>query len=78
MSIPTVDSILYGGKSAVVSDLAGLNAMLSNDNAEVSVTLSDDVAVNASITVPESTKVKLDLGGKTLSAPGSALRVHGG
>lgn len=78
MSIPTVDSILYGGKSAVVSDVAGLNAMLANDNAEVNVTLSDDVAVNTLITVPEGKKLNLDLGGNSLSASGIALYANGG
>lgn len=78
MSIPTVDSILYGGKSAVVSDVAGLNAMLANDNAEVTVTLSDDVAVNAIVTVPEGKKLNLDLGGNSLSASGIALYANGG
>ena len=78
MSIPTVDSILYGGKSAVVSDVAGLNAMLANDNAEVTVTLSDDVAVNTIVTVPEGKKLNLDLGGNSLSASGIALYANGG
>ena len=78
MSIPTVDSILYGGKSAVVSDVAGLNAMLANDNAEVTVTLSDDVAVNTLITVPQGKKLNLDLGGNSLSASGIALYANGG
>lgn len=78
MSIPTVDSILYGGKSAVVSDVSGLNAMLANDNAEVNVTLSDDVAVTSSIVVPEGKKLNLDLGGNSLSASGIALSVNGG
>ena len=78
MSIPTVDSILYGGKSAVVSDVSGLNAMLANDNAEVNVTLSDDVVVTSSIVVPEGKKLNLDLGGNSLSASGIALSVNGG
>ena len=78
MSIPTVDSILYGGKSAVVSDIAGLNAMLANENAEVNVTLSDDMAVNTLITVPEGKKLNLDLGGNSLSASGVALYANGG
>ena len=78
MSIPTVDSILYGGKSAVVSDVAGLNAMLANDNAEVTVTLSDDVAVNTLITVPQGKKLNLDLGGNSLSASGVAVYADGG
>ena len=78
MSIPTVDSILYGGKTAVVNDIAGLNAMIANDNAEVNVTLNDDVAVNTIITVPEGKKLNLDLGGNSLSASGIALNINGG
>ena len=78
MSIPTVDSILYGGKSAVVSDAAGLNAMLANDNAEVNVTLSDDVSLSTIITVPEGKKLNLDLGGNSLSASGVAVFADGG
>ena len=78
MSIPTVDSILYGGKSAVVSDLAGLSAMLANDNAEVDVVLSDDVALTSIVTVPAGKKLNLDLGGNSLSASGIALNVNGG
>ena len=76
--IPTVDAILYSGKSAVVSDLAGLSAMLANDNDEVSVTLSDDVALNSIITVPEGKKLNLDLGGNAISASGMALNITGG
>ena len=78
MSITTVESILYSGKTAVVSDLSGLNAMLSNDNAVVNVTLIDDVVANTIITVPEGKKLNLNLGGNTLSASGLALNVDGG
>lgn len=78
ISIPTVDSILYGGKCAVVSDLAGLNAMLANDNAEVDVTLSNDVVLTSIVTVPEGKKLNLDLGGNSLSASAVALYVNGG
>ena len=78
MSIPTVDSILYGGKTAVVNDVAGLKAMLDNDNDEVNVTLSGDVALNSIVTVPEGKKLNLNLGGNSLSASGIALNVNGG
>ena len=78
MSIPTVDSILYGGKNAVVSDIAGLKAMLANDKPEVNVTLSDDVALDSIITVPEGKKLNLDLGGNSMSASGIAIYVNGG
>ena len=78
MSIPTVDSILYGGKSAVVSDLAGLKAMISNAEDEVTVVLNDDVAITSVISVPEGKKLNLDLGGNSLGASGVALNVTGG
>ena len=64
MSIPTVDSILYCGKSAVVSDIAGLNAMLANDEPEVTITLNQDIT-NV-ISIPEGKKVNLNLGGNTV------------
>lgn len=76
--IPTVDSILYSGKSAVISDVAGLKAMLANDKPEVNVTLSDDVALNEFITVPAGKKLNLDLGGNALGASGIALYANGG
>lgn len=72
IAIPVVDSILYGGNSAVVADIAGINAMLANDEAEVSITLADDV--NEIITVPVGKKVHLDLGGNEVRG----LTVEGG
>ena len=78
LTIPQVDAILYGGKSAVVSDVAGLKAMLANDNAEVSVTLSENVALDSIVTVPEGKKLNLDLGGNSMSASGVAIYVNGG
>ncbi len=76
MSIPTVDSILYGGKSAVVSDIAGINAMLANDEPEVTVVLNDNIT--SSISVPAGKKVILDLGGnsaRTVNAVGEGSEV---
>lgn len=78
MSIPTVDSILYGGKRAIVSDSAAINAMLANNNAEVDVVLSDDVALDEFITVPAGKKLNLDLGGNSLGASSIALYADGG
>ena len=78
MSIPTVDSILYGGKNAVVNDIAGLNAMISNSNAVVNVTLNDDIAPSQMISVPSGKKLNLDLGGNTIGTSGIALNVNGG
>lgn len=78
ISIPTVDAILYSGKSAVVSDVAGLKAMLANDKAEVNVTLSENVALDSIVTVPEGKKLNLDLGGNSMSASNVAIYVNGG
>lgn len=78
MSIPTVDSILYGGKRAIVSDIAGLKAMIANDEDEVDVVLSDDVILTEAVIVPEGKTLNLDLGGNSLGASGVALAVSGG
>lgn len=72
IAIPVVDQILYGGASAVVADVAGINAMLANDEPEVSITLADDIA--AIVTVPAGKKVHLDLGGNEVRG----LTVSGG
>lgn len=72
IAIPVVDQILYGGASAVVADVAGINAMLANDEPEVSITLADDIA--EIVTVPAGKKVHLDLGGNEVRG----LTVNGG
>ena len=78
LTIPQVDAILYGGKSAVVNDMDGLNAMLANSNAEVNVTLNSDLAATSMVEVPAGKKLHLDLGGNSLSSSGLALYVNGG
>ena len=78
LTIPQVDAILYSGKSAVVNDMNGLNAMLANSNTEVKVTLNDDLAATSIVEVPAGKKLILDLGGNSLSASGLALYVNGG
>ena len=67
MSIPTVDSILYGGKRAVVSDASGIAAMLTNEEPEVEIVLNKSISGVSTFTVPEGKSVTLDLGGNTLS-----------
>ena len=46
ITIPTVDAILYGGKSAVVSDVTGLTAMLASDEPEVEAHLSENLVLD--------------------------------
>ena len=76
ITIATLNSILYGGKSAVVSDAAGIAAMLANDEPEVEITLNKDITTN--IAVPAGKKVTLDLAGnsaRTISASGEGSEV---
>lgn len=78
ISIPVVDSILYGGKSAIVSDVAGLNAMLANDEPVVTVKLNDDIVFAEDVVVATDKKVILDLAGNKMSIPsGKELKVNG-
>ena len=78
ISIPVVDSILYGGKSAIVSDVAGLNAMLANDEPVITVKLNDDIAFAEDVVVATDKKVILDLAGNKMSIPsGKELKVNG-
>ncbi|MBQ2173656.1 MAG: hypothetical protein II453_00815, partial [Alphaproteobacteria bacterium] len=67
IAIPTVDTILYGGKSAVISDAAGFNAMLANDEPVVTVTLNKNIALSDGATIASDKKVILDLGDSTVS-----------
>ena len=76
--MPTVDAILYGGKSAMVSDAAGIKAMLANDEPEVEITLTKDMPSATMITVPEGKKVTLDLGGNKMSGSSWLVNVAGG
>lgn len=74
--IPTVDSILYGGKSAIVSDIGGIQAMLANDEPEVEITLTKNITNG--IVIPAGKKVTLDLGGnsaRTILAEGEGSEI---
>ena len=78
ISIPTLNSILYGGKSAVVSDKSGVEAMIANDEPVVTITLNKDLSLPSTVVVPEGKTVTLDLGGNDISASGVALASTGG
>lgn len=78
ISIPVVDSILYSGKSAIISDVAGLSAMLANDEPVVTVKLNDDIAFADDVVVATDKKVILDLAGNKMTIPsGKELKVNG-
>ena len=78
IDIPTVDRILYGGTSAIVSDVDGLKAMLANDKEDVTVTLAENMNLASAISIPAGKNVTLDLGGNTISANTVALFANGG
>ena len=78
ITIATLNSILYSGKSAMVSDSAGISAMLANDEPEVEITLNKDLSLSTPISVPEGKAVTLDLGGNDLSASAVAIVANGG
>lgn len=78
ISEAVLNSILYSGASAVVSDQASFNAMIANDEPEVEIILNDDMAVTEPIAIPAGKKVILDLGGNSIGASGVALYANGG
>lgn len=75
IAISEVDRILYSGKRAVVADRAGLDAMLTNDQAVVEATLSDNLALDSYLVVPAGKKMVLDLGGNELNCADSSKRL---
>ena len=79
IAMSTLNSILYSGKSAVVSDAAGINAMLANDQPEVEIVLNKNVSTT--ISVPSGKKATIDLGGNTvrgISTSGGEVVVKNG
>lgn len=78
MSIPTVDSILYGGASAVVSDASGIAAMVANSEPEVEIVLNKNLNNAEMISVPAGKKVTLDLGGNKISGSSWLVNCAGG
>jgi hypothetical protein len=78
IAIPTVNAILYGGKSAVVSDEAGLKAMFANDEPVVTVTLNKDMTLSDNVTIAPNKKVILDLGDSTVNIPSNKELVVNG
>jgi len=76
ISIPTVDSILYGGARAVVNDMAGIQAMLANNQSEVDIILNKDMALTETLNIPANKKVNLNLSGNTINiASGKEITV---
>lgn len=74
--IPTVDSILFGGKFAFVNDVDGLKAMIDNDESEVEISLKEDLALTEPLVIPTGKSVTLNLGDNKISGT-NALTVKG-
>ena len=74
ISIPEINAILFGGKTAVVTALDGMQAMIANDEAAVVVTVKDDIdAENAPIAIPSGKTVTLKLGDSEVSGDGPVV-----
>ena len=73
-----VNALLYSGKSAVISDVASLKAMLANDEPEVEIVFNDNVSLSSNVTVPAGKKVTLDLAGNTVNAAAVGVYANGG
>ena len=78
IDMPTVDSILYSGKSAIVSDRDGIAAMLANDEPEVEIKLNQNLSIDNYVTVPAGKSVTFDLGGNKLSGNSYLVSCAGG
>lgn len=76
--MPTVNSILYGGSRAIVSDVSGMQAMIANDEPEVEIVLNKSVSFTDTVSIAADKKVTLDLNGNKISIPsGKELVVNG-
>lgn len=67
ITIPELDEILYGGSRVSASDANGIAMAMANDQPEVVVTVSDDVAIESAINVPAGKAVTMKLGSNVLS-----------
>lgn len=72
-----LNTILFSGKTGVVTDRSGIDAMLANDEPEVEIVLNKDMALDGAIVIPQGKKVTLNLDGKKLTAKSDELKVVG-
>ena len=73
ITVSELNKLLYSGASSVVNNLDGVRAMISNDEAEVTITLNKNLTTDSTIIIPEGKKVTLDLDGKNISAKGNVV-----
>lgn len=68
IALDTVNRILFSGKTAVVNDKSGMEAMIANDQPKVEVTLNTDLTIDEPIVVPAGKEVTLNLDGNEISS----------
>lgn len=73
----TLNSILYSGKTGIVSSADSLKAMLNNAQSEVEITVNEDIALSSALSIPAGKSVVLDLGGNTISSTAAGMFVQG-
>lgn len=73
-----LDTILYSGDFSVVTDAAGIKAMINNDQPEVTIILNKDIAHASVLTIPEGKSVILDLNNKSITGDSYLAYVDGG
>lgn len=72
-----LNAILYNGKSAAVNDAEGFAAMVSNNQAEVEITLNNDVVLDSSLQIPAGKTVTLNLNNNQLDTSNKSLDIAG-
>ncbi len=79
ITIPEINAILFGGKSAVVTALDGMQAMIANDETAVTITVKDDIdAESEPIVIPAGKTVTMKLGDSEITGAGAnVLSVQG-
>ena len=73
-----LNAILFSGKSAVVSDVDGMIAMLTNEQPEIEITINNDFVATSPIIIPEGKDVTLKLNNNEISSNSYVINVDGG
>ena len=63
-----VNSILFAGKTAVVTDVESIQAVLSNSQPAVEITVNDNLELEETVTIPAGKKVTLNLGNNSVES----------
>lgn len=74
--IPEIDEIIFNTNNAVVANANEMALMLNNGQDDVKITLSDDVNLTSTLSVPAGKSVTLNLGGNEITGA-NALVVNG-